>query len=348
MRVALVPYKVPLEPGLLERVAKALDRQVREHFAPLWGIEASVHPVADWHAVPHDHARIILVDQLDSGALGVHANKDGLPYALVAARGEWSVVASHECLEMLADPTGNRLLRGPSPIEGQGEVELLVEVCDPCQGQRWSYQLDGVAVSDFCTPDYYDGGAEGAGPWSFRGALTGPRTVQRDGYVLWRVGGKSWWRRDWMGRKPADYSLGPISPQVSFLRGHIDRLWRAARRTRRTRQLALRKVEAKSARASELLADIERALEQRRGRRPAAPPAGAAAPPRTAGSPRAAAPPAGAAASPNVAAPSDSARPTRAEPAARSAKARARATPRRPKRTVSRATRGPARKTKKR
>lgn len=271
MQIALVPYKVPVDPVVLARVAAALHKQVRQDFGPLWHLDASVSLFLEWQAVPPDYVRLILVDQLDSGALGVHANRDGVPYSLVAVRGEWPIVASHECLEMLADPAGNRTLRGPSPIEGQGEVELLVEVCDPCQGKRWSYEIDGVSVSDFCTPAYYTGGAAGE-RWSFRGAIPAARSVLKDGYVMWRVPAQqSWWRRDWMGAKLADYSLGPVPPQVSSLRGYVDRMWRLeALRNRRTRQLALRKAAASRVAAKELSRDIERELVLAERRRRAA------------------------------------------------------------------------------
>ncbi len=271
MQIALVPYKVPVDPVVLARVAAALHKQVRQDFGPLWHIDASVSLFLEWQAVPPDYVRLILVDQLDSGALGVHANRDGVPYSLVAVRGDWPIVASHECLEMLADPAGNRTLRGPSPIEGQGEVELLVEVCDPCQGKRWSYEIDGVSVSDFCTPAYYTGGAAGE-RWSFRGAIPAARSVLKDGYVMWRVPEQqSWWRRDWMGAKLADYSLGPVPPQVSSLRGYVDRMWRLeVLRNRRTRQLALRKAAASRVAAKELSRAIERELALAERRRKAA------------------------------------------------------------------------------
>lgn len=292
-QLALVPYKVPIDPHLLTRVAAALHRQVRQDFGPLWNLDASVSAFADWQAVPPSYVRVVLVDQLDSRALGVHADRQGQPYALVAARGDWSLVASHECLELLADPTGSQLRSGPSPIEGQGEVEFLVEVCDPCQGQRWHYLIDGVPVSDFCTPAYYEGTGAPGERWSFAGSIDGPREVQKDGYVLWRVPAtQTWWRRDWVGAKLADYSLGPISPQVSFLRGHVDRLWRLQhQRNRRTRQLAIRQYAASRTAARALASDIERtlALDERRAEKATA----ANAPSRKAGPRRAERGPAG-------------------------------------------------------
>jgi hypothetical protein len=258
--VALVPYRVSIDAVTLTRVAAALQRQVTEHFAPLWDIDATINPFVDWNSVPADYARLVLVEHLDSGALGVHADNEGLPYALVSTRGEWPLVASHECLEMLADPTGRRTQTGPSPTGSGTTVDYLVEVCDPCQGARWSYAIDGIRVSDFCTPAFYDG-APGE-RWSFRGNIPGPRQILKDGYVIWHdTAAGAWWRRDWLGSQPTDYALGPVPPSVSFLRGHVDRLTRALVATprRRTRVTAAVSAEARG-KANALAAHLDAIL----------------------------------------------------------------------------------------
>ncbi len=227
IHIALVPYQVSIDPNQLTRVAAALQRQVHEQFGPLWQIEATVSPFVDWNAVPPDYARLIVVDHLDSTALGVHADKDGKPYALVNVHGSWPLVASHELLEMLADPTGQQTRPGPSPRQDGKTVDILVEVCDPCQGARWSYEIDGIPVSDFCTPAFYGGGS---GPWSYRGNVKAAHQVLKDGYLIWHdPGAQLWWRRDYLGSEPTDYALGPMPPTVSFLRGHIDRITRGHR-----------------------------------------------------------------------------------------------------------------------
>lgn len=266
--IALVPYQVSIDPSVLDRVAAALQRQVREHFGPLWQIEATVSAFAAWSSVPADYARLIVVDHLDSSALGVHAAKDGQPYALVGAHGEWPLVASHELLEMLADPTGRQTRRGPSPRSGGGEVEILLEVCDPCQGKRWSYDIDGIPVSDFCTPAFYDGAQ--AGRWSYRGNVTGAHQVLKDGYLIWHDPvAQEWWRRDWLGAEPTDYALGPMPPTVSFLRGHIDRITRTQRRAKPRRKAKFAAPVAPEARARSraLASEIAAVLSPRRTRR---------------------------------------------------------------------------------
>lgn len=248
-QIAIVPYKVSIDPTMLARVAAALQRQVHEHFAPAWQVDASVSAFHEWDSVPIGYARLALVDKLDSGSLGVHNAKgdNGLPYALVGAQGDWSVVASHELLEMLADPTGCALRKGPSPMDGR-PAEILVEVCDPCQGMPWSYRIDGIAVSDFCTPAFYDG--SGKGPWSYTGKIQKAGQILKGGYMIWHdPADQEWWRRDWLGTAPTDYALGKIAPDVNCLRGHIDRI------TRRQRP--------RSRRAAKFVAPVSRAAKSK-------------------------------------------------------------------------------------
>jgi hypothetical protein len=170
--------------------------------------------------------------------------------------------------------------------------------------------------------------------------------VLRDGYLLWReLVGRTWWRRDWIGAKLADYSLGPISPRVSFLRGHTDRLWRLQhQRNRRTRQLAIRHNAAATARARALAGDIERTLGQVTAKASASSAAKAsassAAKASASGAAKASAPSAAKASASGAARPraQDKTKSPPAAPPATSANRR--------KRAASRGRKGPARKTK--
>src|SRR5262249_36821379 len=74
------------------------------------------------------------------------------PFALVALTTNRPVFMSHEVLEMLVDPQGTLTRAGNSPKSGQGRVEYLIEVCDPCQASRFAYSVNSVMVSDFYTP----------------------------------------------------------------------------------------------------------------------------------------------------------------------------------------------------
>jgi hypothetical protein len=66
------------------------------------------------------------------------AEQSGLP---------WTLTFSHELLEALVDPTGEAIV-------DTGEENYELEICDPVQFQ--TYPIDGVWVSNFVTPDWFD------------------------------------------------------------------------------------------------------------------------------------------------------------------------------------------------
>src|SRR5439155_15370388 len=107
-----------------------------------------------------------------------HADKHHQPYSLIEYDPDWTITVSHELLEMRADPWGNRLRAGN--LRGH-RVRFLLEVADPCEA--FSYTVNGVAVSDFITPHWYD--PDGAAParCSFMGMISAPRTIAKGGYV---------------------------------------------------------------------------------------------------------------------------------------------------------------------
>jgi len=179
--------KVPREE--LTRVATALAKQVTRDFGPIWGVEATVNAFFSFDDVPLGSWKIILVE--DGGymryELGYHQDTFGQPYAKVALTNSWSLTASHECLEMLANPFGDRMVPGPSLEDDKERVSYLVEVCDPVQSSEFSYTVNDVMVSDFVTPDFY--GPDPVKPtgvrYSFTGAATTPREVKERGYISW-------------------------------------------------------------------------------------------------------------------------------------------------------------------
>ncbi len=140
---------------------------------------------------------------------------------------EWSLTASHEAMEMLVDPSGNRLVAGDSPKADQGRVSFLVEVCDPSEASDYAYSANGILVSDFYTPNYFDPVKAPGVRYSYTGAITEPRQVLKGGYLSWEdaVSG-SWWQEIWFDTpQPAFRSLGPIdSKSAGNLRAAIDRL----------------------------------------------------------------------------------------------------------------------------
>jgi hypothetical protein len=112
IRVAVINASTTLTDAEVQAVVPALQVQVHNDFAPAWGIDADLSfvgtggqpaPGAWWLAIMDNS------DQQD--ALGYHeTTNEGLPMGKVFAASDqqdglsWTVTASHELLEMLADP----------------------------------------------------------------------------------------------------------------------------------------------------------------------------------------------------------------------------------------------------
>jgi hypothetical protein len=185
--IALVAEGDAVSARELTRVAAALDKQVTRDFGPLWGIRATVDPVLGFEEIPVASWPIIIRDRKSvGGADGFHKDRHGQPFALVALTDSWSLTASHECLEMLADPFGDRMVPGPSLKRGGERVSYLVEVCDPPESEEFAYTVNDVLVSDFITPSYYDPEKSSGSRYSFTGAVEHPRQVLEGGYISWR------------------------------------------------------------------------------------------------------------------------------------------------------------------
>lgn len=156
-QIALISDTTKLKAADVSRVSAALQKQVTRDFAPIWGISATVDAFDRLEDMPVGYWPVIVMDDIEiAGAAGIHEDKHGQPFALVTYGDDWALTASHECLEMLADPSGNRLAASASIKKGQGKVNYLVEVCDPSEDTAFAYTVNGITVSDFYTPHYFD------------------------------------------------------------------------------------------------------------------------------------------------------------------------------------------------
>jgi hypothetical protein len=209
--VALVSEVEGHDPGDVARVTAALQRQAIRDFRPIWRVEATVDSFPTLDDVPLGYWPMLVRDDIGfPGAAGIHLDKDGQPFALITMSDSWSLTASHELLEMLADPFGNRLVPGASPKPGQGRVEFLVEVSDPSEAEQFGYTVNDILMSDFYTPRFFDPLPVGGVRYSFTGAITKPRTILRGGYISWHDPvSDHWWQQTWFsGSKPKFRDIG--------------------------------------------------------------------------------------------------------------------------------------------
>lgn len=190
VHVSIVPKGIQLDPSELTRVAAAINQQVQRDFGPIWKVHASVDAFTHLEDVPVESWPIFIASKVD-GAAGVHEDQHGQPFALVEMAADWSLTASHEALEMLADPFGRRLHAGPTLQQAvrlgvpQHRVRYLIEVCDPSEAAAFAYHTGGVLVSDFYTPAFFNPVTTPGVRYSFSGAIKTPLTVLPGGYISW-------------------------------------------------------------------------------------------------------------------------------------------------------------------
>lgn len=162
--IAVINRGTIVDDASAQAVVAALQQQVTNHFAPIWGIDATLSFYGKSQDPPPDLWWLVILDDSDqAGALGYHDLTDqGLPLGKVFAKTDqvygtqWSVTASHELLEMLGDPYIN-LAAIKYPGENGTYMSLYAyEVCDPCEADRYSYPIDNVLVSDFVYPTWFE------------------------------------------------------------------------------------------------------------------------------------------------------------------------------------------------
>jgi hypothetical protein len=205
---------VRVTPEKLGAVGAALQKQVTRDFAPAWGQPATVAAFFDG-AAPPGYWEIRIKRRVGAdGTLGYHHQQHHEPAAVVEHTRDWPLTASHELLEMLADPWGSRLIVADDPRGTNARVRVLVEACDPCE--NFSYSVDGIEVSDFVLPAYYGprrwnyagkppGGHE---RYSFTGAVAAPLSLARGGYLSFVDPKGVWWQQRWFGARRTVKRLG--------------------------------------------------------------------------------------------------------------------------------------------
>ena len=140
--IALVSLTRDISTRDLLQAAAAVQKQLTRDFTPIWGLRATLDTFADLSSVPSDYHPIVvfsdpqdLVGQLDVAIgpelaaeliddfekdrlAGLHLNAfTRQPFALVEASDAWSVVISHEVIEIIADPDGTRLIAASHPLD---------------------------------------------------------------------------------------------------------------------------------------------------------------------------------------------------------------------------------------
>jgi hypothetical protein len=167
---------------------QALNHQIARDLAPHWGRKAHVSLCRTKKAPASAQGVVHLVNTADGD---FHWEPDDKPVAQVMTAFTkkaleqvpfmyWTNGLSHEILEMVADPDLTRLMDGPHPNEKR-TVQYYCEICDPVQSQM--YEIDGVQVTNFVLPDYFNANGPTSRKTNFLGKRLEPFGWAKDGEV---------------------------------------------------------------------------------------------------------------------------------------------------------------------
>jgi len=194
MIITVLNHTKTLADEEVQRVIRAVNRQIRDDFEPYWSLGATLRLEGKSTNKPgkirlpdmRGDAVLYLWDDVDvDDALGYHySNNAGIPFGFVFTElvkqldEEWSATLSHEALELIADPQVNLLVSGPHPADGH-TVFHWYEMSDAVQAE--TYECDGIQVSNFVLPLYFTPDAERGSRNDFLGRKHDGVTLQSFG-----------------------------------------------------------------------------------------------------------------------------------------------------------------------
>jgi len=215
IQISVINASTVVADSEVQPVVDALQTQVNNDFRPAWGVDAQLTFVPTGsNPVPGTWWLTILDDSDQAGALGYHdLTPDGLPAGKVFAGTDlkygytWSVTASHELLEMLGDPNINLTVL----IQQNDSAGTLYayEVCDACEADQFGYTINGVLVSDFVYPSWFeDFRAEGSTQFDQTNRIHKPLDLLSGGYIgVFDISSGSGWHQVTAEQTPASLSM---------------------------------------------------------------------------------------------------------------------------------------------
>ena len=191
IQIAVINESTVLKDAEVETAVAALQKQVSGDFAAAWGANAKLNFVERGGKVPKSSWQVGIFDNSDqAGALGYHdLTAAGLPLGKAFAGTDlqngssWTVTLSHETLEMLGDPDVNLSALVDDGNERHAWL-YAYEVCDAVEADNLGYRVDGVLLSDFVYPAWFEFfRPPRSTPFDHTGALKAPFELAAGGYI---------------------------------------------------------------------------------------------------------------------------------------------------------------------
>ena len=142
----------------VQKMIPAFNTQWNNDLNSVWGVGAATFAFNPKQQTPPPGSWwVVFLDNSDqANALAYHdLTNEGLPISKVfvktiqADKASLSVGASHEICEMAVDPWLNSAYQDPQGVFWAGEI------CDPVEADQYGYEIGGILVTDFVTPNWF-------------------------------------------------------------------------------------------------------------------------------------------------------------------------------------------------
>jgi hypothetical protein len=209
----------------LTQALPAFQKQVSMDFcgAAGWGIDAKLEIVGAKDRLPSGAWLLGVFDEAEqAGALGYHdLTRHGQPFGKVFAKttlddnGKWTVTFTHELLEMLADPNINLCA-----FDDTARRLYAYEVCDAVEADALGYVIDGVTVTDFVLPGWFEPQhVSRTESFAFKSKVKGPFHLLPGGYIgYFDLDGGGWQQlnaREAIDARELRHNTAPAGPYSS-------------------------------------------------------------------------------------------------------------------------------------
>ncbi len=185
LQISVINESTAISSSAVQKMIPAFSSQWNNELNDAWGVgEARFEFVAEGVTPLADSWWVVFLDDTtQADALAYHDLTDeGLPISLIfvktilADKASVSVAATHEICEMAVDPWLN------TACQDDLGTFWACEVCDPVEDEHYGYEIDGVLVTDFVTPNWF-GPQHGKGAIDYRGHARAAFTVLSGGYA---------------------------------------------------------------------------------------------------------------------------------------------------------------------
>ncbi len=178
----------------------AVQKQITEHFGPIWGYFANLKLIKEHELKYYKGAWTLYFQDYPpknepglEGVLGYHDVFQGVPVGYVFAKTDLDykldpcVTFSHEILEMLADSMTTYCAL-------VGDTLYSIEVADAVEDDEDAYIIEGQRVSNFVYPEWFDPRCTGK-QVDHRALLRKPLELRPGGYIpVFTIGKDTEWR----------------------------------------------------------------------------------------------------------------------------------------------------------